>query len=451
MIQKERIRHLNEKTGSRGAYVLYWMQASQRAQANHALEYSIREANATGKPVIVYFGVMESYPAANARHYRFMLEGISEVRESLRRRGIAMVIAREAPYEGAVRLSKDAALLVADRGYTLHQREWRAFVAERAHCRAVEVESDVVVPVETASIKEEYAAATIRPKIREKLPYFMVPLGEQEPRLPSLSMGFETADPMELEGQLPLDRSVEPVASMRGGASEAQKRLRHFIAHLLDGYDVKRNDPALEFQSQMSPYLHFGQIPPLLIALEVQRAGGPGAEAYLEELIVRRELSVNYLWYNPRYGSFEGLPPWAAGTLEKHGADRREVLYSLDELEAAKTHDPYWNAAQKEMVIRGKMHGYMRMYWGKKILEWSPSPREAFGRALYLNDKYELDGRDPNGYTGIAWCFGKHDRPWKERGIFGTVRYMNARGLERKFDARAYVAKVNSIERGARQ
>jgi len=176
--------------------------------------------------------------------------------------------------------------------------------------------------------------------------------------------------------------------------------------------------------------------------LKVSKTDSPGKWAYLEELIVRRELSMNFIFYNETYDSFKGIPEWAKKTFKTHQRDKRPYLYSPEELENGRTHDPYWNAAQREMARKGKMHGYMRMYWGKKILEWSRTPEEAFRVALDLNNKYELDGRDPNGFTGVAWCFGKHDRPWGERQIFGNVRYMNDNGLRRKFDADGYVKKI---------
>jgi deoxyribodipyrimidine photo-lyase len=188
----------------------------------------------------------------------------------------------------------------------------------------------------------------------------------------------------------------------------------------------------------MSPYLHFGQISPLEIALQVLQSSSQGKESYLDELIIRRELAINYVFYNHNYDSFNGLPQWAQKTLLSHKSDERTYTYSLIQLEKADTHDAYWNAAQREMITTGKMHGYMRMYWGKKILEWSSSPEEAFKTALYLNNKYELDGRDPNGFAGIAWCFGKHDRPWASRPIFGNIRFMSAEGLKRKFDVEKY-------------
>jgi len=241
---------------------------------------------------------------------------------------------------------------------------------------------------------------------------------------------------------------VSKVAGFRGGSSEASKRLEIFVEDKLSGYADFRNDPSVDYQSMLSPYLHFGQISPIQIALKVLGAQAPASakEAYLEELIVRRELAVNYVNYNSNYDCFEGLPEWAKRTLLSHKSDPREYLYSLNELENFETHDPYWNAAQNEMRITGKIHGYMRMYWGKKIIEWSENPELAFNTALYLNNKYELDGRDPNSFAGVAWCFGKHDRPWKERPVFGSVRYMNENGLRRKFDADKYVAKIGHLQ-----
>jgi len=216
----------------------------------------------------------------------------------------------------------------------------------------------------------------------------------------------------------------------------------NFLKNKLQRYRELRSDPIKDCLSNMSPYFHFGQISPLYIALKVLETSKAGKEAYLDELIIRRELSMNFVFYNQDYDSFKGLPDWAKETLRTHSIDRREYTYTLEELENAKTHDPYWNAAQKEMMFKGKMHSYMRMYWGKKIIEWTDTPEDAFRFTLHLNNRFELDGRDPNGFAGVAWCFGKHDRPWKERRIFGKIRYMNANGLRRKFDADKYVEKV---------
>ncbi len=328
------------------------------------------------------------------------------------------------------------------------QRKWRSYAAKNVACLLVQVESDVIVPVEEASPKEEYSAATFRPKIKKKLGYFLAPLRENNPKADSLHMDFDSFDVEDVKraiSHFKIDRSVKKVSNFKGGTSEAKKHLENFLKNRLDQYPELRNDPTQDSLSNMSPYLHFGQISPLYVALRVLATDSPGKDAYLEELVVRRELSINFVSYNENYDSFNSLPEWAIKTLKEHEKDPREYVYTLEELENAETHDPYWNAAQEEMKTMGKMHGYMRMYWGKKILEWSTTPEDAFRNALFLNNKYELDGRDPNGFTGVAWCLGKHDRPWKERRIFGKIRYMTAKGLERKFDADGYVEKVKNV------
>ena len=441
MIHNERITKLNQKRASNGRYVLYWMQASQRSQCNHALEFAIRQANEHNEPLLVYFGLTERYPEANERHYRFMLEGLKELQTSLHQRKIQMVIGYESPEVGAVRLSKKASLVVCDRGYLKIQRRWREYLAQHINCPCIQVESDTVVPVEEASSKEEYTAATLRPKIRRLLPRYLVPLEEQEPKLASTHLDFNSLDITDIEetiAKLDIDRSVRLTGSFHGGTSKAEQRLTKFLNAKLDRYPELTNDPTADYLSNMSPYLHFGQISPLYIALKVLETGNPNSDAFLEELIIRRELSINFVFYNQDYDSFGGLPKWVRDTLLAHKQDPRQYEYSLDELEEAETHDPYWNAAQRQMTGTSKMHGYMRMYWGKKIIEWSRTPEEAFQKCLYLNNKYELDGRDANGFAGVAWCFGKHDRPWSVRPVFGNIRYMSADGLKRKFDADKY-------------
>jgi deoxyribodipyrimidine photo-lyase len=447
MIQKERIKALNGRRVQKGKYVLYWMQASQRAEYNHALEFAILKVNELRQPLIVFFGITDQFPEANERHYTFMLEGLKEVKDSLKKRGIQMVILHGSPEIGALRLATRASLAVVDRGYLRIQTAWRDDASKKMECPLFQVESDVIVLVEETSPKEEYAAATIRSKIKRKLDAFLVPLKEHEPIIDSLSLDFDSFDIDDLEktvSKLRSDKSVKRVDSFHGGTKEAKSYLEVFLEGKLDRFPELRNDPNLDYLSHMSPYLHFGHISPLYIALKVSKTGSPGIEAFLEELIIRRELSMNFVFYNEKYDSFEAIPDWAKKTLKVHQKDKRPYLYSLKELEEAKTHDPYWNVAQKEMVHSGKMHGYMRMYWGKKILEWTRTPKEAFRNVLYLNNKYELDGRDPNGFTGVAWCFGKHDRPWGERPIFGNVRYMNDKGLKRKFDADGYVKMMDA-------
>jgi deoxyribodipyrimidine photo-lyase len=447
-----RVRALNGNTSRTGRYVLYWMQQSQRASWNHALEFAIERANDLNEPVVACFGLTDRFPEANERHYAFMLEGLIETRAALARKGIRLVVARGEPDACAADLGRGASLVVTDRGYLRIQREWRARAAAILGCALIQVESDVVVPVETASPKEEYSAATLRPKIKRLLDAYLIPIREETPKKSSMGLDLELdGDALDEEGvertllRLDLDRSVKPVSWIRGGASRARKLLGEFIDRKLDRFADFRNDPSMDCLSDMSPYLHFGQISPLEVALAALKAGSPGTGPFLEELIVRRELGANFVHYNPRYDAFDCLPAWALRSLRGHEVDRRAHLYSLEELEGARTHDPYWNAAQKEMVIRGKMHGYMRMYWGKKILEWSGTPAEAHARALLLNNKYFIDGRDPNGFAGVAWCFGKHDRPWAERPVFGSVRFMNANGLQRKFDIESYVRKIDGL------
>jgi len=444
MIHESRIQPLNKNQLAKGDLVLYWMQASQRTENNHALEFAIEQANELKLPVIVYFGLTDAFPEANERHYYFMLEGLKVVQKALADKGIGMVIERSSPEIGTVKYAKRASLVVCDRGYLKIQKKWRQYVSEQIECPLIQIETDVIVPVEVASTKEEYSAATLRRKIHRVLPQYLVSLEEQIPIIDSTRYEFDSqdiSDPPKLLDKLSIDRSVRPSLLYHGGTDKAQIRLREFILKKLAKYQELRNDPNEDRLSGLSPYLHFGQISPLHIALEVGRVGGTNSDAFLEELIIRRELSMNFVNYNPGYDSFKGLPDWVKRTLSDHSNDARKYLYTRKELEQAQTHDSYWNAAQKEMLTTGKMHGYMRMYWGKKILEWAATPQEAYEIALYLNNKYELDGRDPNGFAGIAWCFGKHDRPWGRRPIFGNVRYMSTDGLKRKFDADKYSQK----------
>lgn len=451
-MKPERIQCRNNKSVQDRAFVLYWMQAAQRAEWNHALEYAIRQANERGKPVVVAFSITDDFPEANERHYAFMLEGLKETQAALAKRAIPLIILHGKPDKTIPQLAKNADLLVMDEGYLRVQQHWRDRIAEQAECTVVEVTTNLIVPVEEASEKENFSAGVFRPRITKQLETYLVPLKHTKPTVSSLKLGFKSVDITPTEKalkKLKIDRSVKASPFFTGGTAQAKKRLRHFIQHKLDDYADIRNDPMADCQSNLSPYLHFGQISPLYVALEVQKSNAKpkSKAAFLEELIVRRELSYNFVYYNSQYDAYDALPAWALRTLNFHAKDKRETLYTREQFERAETHDPYWNAAQQEMVLTGKMHNYMRMYWGKKILEWSKTPKEAFTIALFLNNKYEMDGRDPNGFTGVAWCFGKHDRAWTERPVFGKIRYMNAAGLKRKFDIDAYVEKINTLER----
>ncbi len=445
-----RVQPLNDRPAAAGRYVLYWMQQSQRAAGNPALEHAVGEANRLRLPVVVGFGLTADYPEANRRHYAFMLQGLREVGQTLPARGIGFVVRRGRPDEVALDLAEDAALVVCDRGYLRHQKQWRAAVAQRAPCRVVQVEGDLVVPVEAASDREESAARTLRPKLQRVWDQWLGPLDEQpvEQRYfgPGSEVDFSALE--KILDQLGLDDSVLPVRRFSGGTSSARARLEGFLEGGLEGYADRRSEPAAMHGSLLSPYLHFGQISPVEIALRVRDAAAGDARdraAYLEELIVRRELAMNFVHFNDRYDRYDSLPGWARASLEAHAQDRRERTYDARRLERADTHDRYWNAAMREMVHTGYMHNYMRMYWAKKILEWSPSPEAGFATALRLNNRYFLDGRDANSYANVAWTFGLHDRPWPERPVFGKVRSMTPGGLERKFDMAGYLYVVERL------
>ncbi|MGB0631229.1 MAG: deoxyribodipyrimidine photo-lyase [Alphaproteobacteria bacterium] len=425
MIQNTRIRKLNDSDRREdGSYVLYWMQEAQRTHGNPALETAIRGANKYGLPVVVCFGLMDGYPDANARHYAFMLEGLADCAQILKSRGIAFVVRRGMPADVATDLAKDATAVVCDRSYMPDQIRWREELADAAGCAVSQVETEVVVPVDVASDKSEYAARTIRPKIHRVWDEYLVPLDETEPEIAADTLGIESesdidvSDPAAALAALDLDRAVAPVKRFKGGEVEAHRRLDAFVAELLDGYAEGRNEPSASQTSLLSPYLHFGHISPVDMALAARNAGAGSSDdrgSFIEELIVRRELAMNYVAFEPKFGSYGALPDWARRTLDEHAGDAREHVYTMDRLEACDTHDPHWNDAMREMVHTGFMHNYMRMYWAKKILEWSPTPQQAFETTLALNNKYFLDGRDPNSYANVAWCYGLHDRAWTER------------------------------------
>ena len=454
MIPHERLQQLNRQPVRKGRYVLYWMQASPRVRCNHAFQYAVERAERLSLPVVTCFVLTPDFPEAQAPHYRFLAEGLQEVRGTLADQGVRLAIRCGDPADRIPELAADAALAVTDCGYLRIQREWREKAAAQLECLLCQVETNVVVPVESASEKEEWSAATLRKKITGKLDRFLVPLQEKKPDKSSLSL--ELGDDTDTAAEVFIKKCTTGDEGRhrlpwQGGEKIARELLDRFIREQLDRYAAERNDPNAHTLSDMSPYLHFGQISPLDIALRVLASGHPDAGVYLEELIVRRELSMNYVFYNTYYDSYDGLPAWAGKTLGDHARDPREYSYTFREFEEAATHDPYWNAAQDEMRYTGKMHGYMRMYWGKKILEWSETPEEGFRIALALNNKYELDGRDPNGFAGVAWCFGKHDRAWQERPVFGKIRYMNANGLKRKFDADRYVERIEELKERAEQ
>jgi deoxyribodipyrimidine photo-lyase len=432
------------------------MQRSQRGTDNPALNLAIEVGNTLRFPILAVFGLTGRYPFANRRHYRFMIDGLVETRDDLERRGVPLLVRIGQPDAVVAETAREAsaALVVGDENPVRIARAWRSSLAEALDVPYLCVDGDVVVPT-SLFVREEYAARTLRPKIHavwnEYLKAIPNPFAELRWKQDDLPAG-ELVDADRLLARLGVGGVVE-VEGYRGGPLEARRRLDRFIKTRLSEYATARNRPVPCVTSELSAHLHFGHISPITVALCVIRSGclANSIDAYLEELIVRRELAINFVARNPDYDRIEGCPDWARATLRKHEGDPRPFRYSYESLEAAETHDPLWNAAQKEMVLTGRMHSYLRMYWAKKILEWSPEAGSAFSVAIRLNDTYELDGRDPNGYAGVAWAIGgKHDRPWPERPIFGNVRSMTFDSICRKFDASAYIAHIRGIEAGER-
>jgi deoxyribodipyrimidine photo-lyase len=427
--------------------VLYWMSRDQRAGDNWAMLFAQELALANGSPLAVVFCLAPRFLHAAFRQYGFLLRGLAEVENRLAGHDIPFVLrcgeaGREIP---DLADSLEVAVLVTDFDPLRLKRTWKREVAEKIAIPFYEVDAHNLTPCWLASPKQEWAAYSFRPKLRRALPEFLTEMAELE--VHPHKLGNTGPVPWEeILADQPADRRVPEVDWLKPGEDEALKRLHSFLEEKLARYDRDRNDPAKDGQSNLSPYLHFGQISAQRVALEVLKAEAPPAakDAFLEELIVRRELSDNFCFYNDNYDNFQGFPEWARASLDARRRDRREHVYALKDFEAGRTHDDIWNAAQREMVLTGKMHGYMRMYWAKKILEWTASPEEALETAIYLNDRYELDGRDPNGYVGIAWSIGGvHDRAWKERPVFGKIRYMSAGGLKSKFTVADYVKKFS--------
>jgi deoxyribodipyrimidine photo-lyase len=427
--------------------VVYWMSRDQRVRNNWALVHSQQIALRLRRPLGVVFCLVPEFMGATIRHYGFMLRGLSEVEENLAAKNIGFSLLRGNPEEEVSRFIRKhgAAILVTDFDPLRIKRQWKRDVKKRLSIPFHEVDAHNIVPCWIASDKQEYAARTFRPKTTRALSEYL----EEFPAIKAHPFKWpwklEPTDWNKVIIGLKVDRSVGEVDWMEPGEKGARKALKRFVSHKLLRYDDDRNDPNADGQSDFSPYLHFGQISAQRVALAVKesKAKESQKEAFLEELIVRRELSDNYCFYNTGYDNYDSFPDWARATLEKHRKDRREYLYDINTLERGATHDPLWNAAQMQMVRRGKMHGYMRMYWAKKILEWTTAPQEALKAAIYLNDRYELDGRDPNGYTGVAWSIGGvHDRPWPERPIFGKIRYMSYGGCKSKFNVAQYIGKT---------
>ncbi|MFN8205800.1 MAG: deoxyribodipyrimidine photo-lyase [Bacteroidales bacterium] len=432
-----------------GGPVVYWMSRDQRVQDNWALLRAQQEAIGSQQPLLVVFTLFPNYPGATLRAYDFMLRGLEEIANEFLQLNIPFILLTGEPTKTLPAFLREckAGILFTDFDPLRIKRHWKEKIISQLSIPVYETDAHNIVPCFVASDKQEFGAYTLRPKIKRLLAEYLDPF----PALMKMQKSNAFSDSIawqEVESKLRLNRDVPAVTNLKPGSLAANRQLQLFISKRLDRYATERNDPNLDACSGLSPWLHFGHIAAQRVVMEVIRQVpvSESTEAFLEELIVRRELSDNYCYYNLHYDTPKGFPAWASKEHGEHARDEREYIYSPEEFDSGKTHDPLWNAAQLQMVKTGYMHGYMRMYWAKKILEWTPSVEEAQSTAIYLNDTWQLDGRDPNGYTGIAWSLGGvHDRAWSSRPVYGKIRYMNANGCRRKFNVDAYLEQVQKL------
>ena len=445
-VHSDRVRRIQKGDIGSGP-VVYWMSREQRAHDNWPLLYAQEQALIMQKPFVVVFCFNPEEWQNNLRRSSFLLHGLHQTQETLGRHQIPLIFIQGEPVPTLSALFRDIepAMLVTDFDPVKINSKRKKQLVKNIKVPVVEVDGHNIVPCWLASGKREYAAYTIRPKLQVLLPEFLT--GFSPLRVHPFPYTDRTEWKIDVGRKLKQvkDRSVSEVTWLKPGEEAARGQLEQFIASRLEDYAHSRNNPCVRGQSDLSPYLHFGQIAPQRVALEIQKSKSnpEGTEAFLEELIIRRELADNFCFYADDYDRFSSFPEWAQKTLNEHRADPRPYLASLETLENAATSEELWNGCQRDLVRSGKLHGYLRMYWAKKILEWSSSPEEALANAIYLNDKYSLDGCDPNGYAGIGWSVGGvHDRAWPERPVFGKIRYMNQNGCKRKFNVQDYLEQV---------
>jgi deoxyribodipyrimidine photo-lyase len=458
----QRLRIIKEGPVKHGPVVL-WMSRDQRVKDNWALIFAQKLAVQKKVPLLVIFCLVPQFLHATTRQYRFMLHGLREVEQNCLGKNMPFLLLTGLPETVIPEFMRTChgSALVKDFDPLRVKRQWTDAVAREIDIPFFEVDAHNIIPCWSASPKQEFGARTFRPKVYRVLDAFL----EAYPSIRRHPFSWDRESDRPIENSLHFfarnrvehiltTLKVDPLPGtdwIKPGEKAAYQCLSGFIKKKLPDYAHARNNPAVDGQSNLSPYLHFGHISPQRVALEVRKIREGVREhdshdAFLEELVVRRELSDNFCFYNADYDSFEGFPEWAKKTLSDHRKDKREYLYVREQFEQGETHDALWNAAQMEMVKRGKMHGYMRMYWAKKIFEWTESPEQAMETAVYLNDRYELDGRDPNGYAGIAWSIGGvHDRAWNERRVFGKIRFMSYHGCKSKFDVRQYIHDVSTL------
>ena len=457
---KDRVRRLNEAPfRDNGRYVLYWSQMNRRAHSNHALDFAIELANERDVPVLFYEGLTCTYKEANDRLHTFVLEGVPDTAKIASARGVAYAFylrrRRSDANDIVYHLAAQAEAVVTDDYPVFIANDHNRRVPDRIGVAYFAVDSSCIVPMNRLE-KREYGAYTIRPKLHRLLPEYLCPASELKPRKRWSAAPFDFHVPVtrenipQLVASCEIDHSVSPSTTFRGGSLAATQHLEDFLRNKLKQYAKGRNEPSEHATSGLSPYLHFGHISSLEVALRTRKFASEHsliADEFLEELIVRRELAFNYSRLAKSLDGFDDLPDWARKTMKEHAADERDPSFTPAQMEAAETYDPLWNATQKELLLRGKIHGYYRMYWGKKIIEWSRTYQEALDVMIHLHDRYALDGRDPNTYTNILWCFGLHDRAWSERPIFGKLRYMSFAGMKRKTGIDSYIEEIGELER----
>ena len=458
-VEPERIRKLNSAPDRPDReYILYWAQMNRRADANHGLLLAAELGNKYDLPVLFYVGLTCTYTGANDRLHTFILEGVPETAKRLAKAGIGYVFylrkTKQSRNDVLYKLANKAAAVVTDDYPTFIAREPNSRVPGKLYVSYYVVDSSCIVPMSQIP-ERQYGAYTIRPKINRLLPKFFKPGGELrvKRRYQCAFSEFHTEVTKQniaaLVASCEIDHSIPPVVAFEGGRLAAEHRLQVFLREKLQRYAKERNEPSRNATSNLSPYLHFGHISSLEIALAVKEHAERHKlipDEYLEELIVRRELAFNYTRFVENPGDLRNLPDWCLENMHKHAHDARDPQYSQRQLERAETYDELWNATQKEMLRCGKIHGYYRMYWGKKIIEWSRDYQQAADFMIDIHGRYALDGRDPNTYTNILWCFGLHDRPWPERPVFGKMRYMSLEGMKRKTDTRAYIDEIKQAE-----
>jgi deoxyribodipyrimidine photo-lyase len=484
-LNQSRLVRLNDKpTNQGGEFVLYWMQMQRRFARNHSLDYAIKCANELGKPLVVYEGLRLAYPWASARIHRFILEGMRDNAVTAKLRGFTYWPFVEAPRNKGrgllSRIAARAAVVITDDFPCFIVPKQSHALAARIDRAIIAVDANGVVPLRLLG-DAPYAAGHLRPRIHKVFSEAYAHRSAARPRPPKrdadrIDPGFTLADvtdPARAAAKLPVDQTVRPVESRPGGSTAARAQLKAFIKKGLPIYAEQRSQPmppTAFHGSGLSPYLHFGHIgieevvanvfeaisdddlPHLHLDNAGKKEGFFGndinANAFLDEALTWRD--VGYVWHVHRRDDTgflkTALPPWAYATLHLHAGDKREFSYTTEEWERGETHDPLWNAAQRELVATGSIHNYMRMLWGKKVIEWSRTPEDAYATLVHLNNKYALDGRDPNSYAGILWCFGLFDRPWApERKVMGQIRYMSSANTAKKFRLDPYLRWTNTL------